>query len=130
MVESVSLTHLKTIANVNFLQQPHHCKNIQSWLDIWKVETPFWRSDITLPEDLYEEIARIVGYDSIPLKFISGEIPKWEPNKLFEYKNTLRRILNNFKNTVSIDLVDMGSALGVHAGPGSFGIGVQKIMNE
>jgi len=39
-------------------------------------------------------------------------------------------IENNFKNTISIDLVDMGSALGVHAGPGSFGIGVQKITNE
>jgi len=36
--------NLKTIANVNFLQQPHHCKNIQSWLDIWKVET--WKYDI------------------------------------------------------------------------------------
>jgi hypothetical protein len=27
----------KGIANVNFLQQPHHCKNIDSWLDEWKV---------------------------------------------------------------------------------------------
>ena len=26
------------IANVNFLQQPHHCKNINSWLDDWKVD--------------------------------------------------------------------------------------------
>jgi len=25
------------IANVNFLQQPHHCKNIDSWLDEWKI---------------------------------------------------------------------------------------------
>ena len=39
-------------------------------------------------------------------------------------------IENNFKNISSIDLVDMGSALGVHAGPGSFGIGVQKVTNE
>ena len=39
-------------------------------------------------------------------------------------------IESNFKNTESIDLVNMGSALGVHAGPGSFGIGVQKITNE
>ena len=38
-------------------------------------------------------------------------------------------IENNFKNVVSIDLVDLGSALGVHAGPGSFGIGVQKIVD-
>jgi hypothetical protein len=26
------------IANVNFLQQPHHCKNIDSWLKDWKLE--------------------------------------------------------------------------------------------
>jgi hypothetical protein len=26
------------IANVNFLQQPHHCKNIDSWLQEWKVD--------------------------------------------------------------------------------------------
>lgn len=26
------------IANVNFLQQPHHCKNIDSWLEDWKVD--------------------------------------------------------------------------------------------
>jgi len=25
------------IANVNFLQQPHHCKNIDSWLQEWEV---------------------------------------------------------------------------------------------
>jgi hypothetical protein len=36
------------IANINFLQQPHHCKNIKSWLDDWKVDewshyhTIFW----------------------------------------------------------------------------------------
>ena len=47
-----------------------------------------------------------------------------EGHEIVEY------IENNFKNTDSIDLVDMGSALGVHAGPGSFGVGVQKITNE
>jgi len=31
------------VANVNFLQQPHHCKNIGSWLDEWKVEN--WKYD-------------------------------------------------------------------------------------
>ena len=77
----------KTLNSLNFTYDFDKLK------DIWKVEAPFWRSDITLPEDLYEEIARIIGYDSIPLKFISGEIPKWEPNKLFEYKNTLTDLL-------------------------------------
>ena len=27
----------KGIANVNFLQQPHHCKNITCWLENWKI---------------------------------------------------------------------------------------------
>lgn len=28
----------RDIANVNFLQQPHHCKNIGSWLEDWKID--------------------------------------------------------------------------------------------
>jgi hypothetical protein len=28
----------RNIANVNFLQQPHHCKNINSWLEEWKID--------------------------------------------------------------------------------------------
>ena len=39
-------------------------------------------------------------------------------------------IQNNFNNINDIDLVNMGSALGVHAGPGSFGIGIQKVIDE
>ena len=30
--------NFRGVANVNFLQQPHHCKNISSWLDAWKVD--------------------------------------------------------------------------------------------
>ena len=32
------IQEFKGIANVNLLQQPHHCKNINSWLDEWKIE--------------------------------------------------------------------------------------------
>jgi hypothetical protein len=39
-------------------------------------------------------------------------------------------IENNFKNIISIDLVEMGSALGVHGGPNSFVAGIQKEINE
>tara|TARA_Y100000996_G_C22556625_1_gene655728 strand:+ start:2774 stop:4579 length:1806 start_codon:yes stop_codon:yes gene_type:complete len=47
-----------------------------------------------------------------------------EGHEIVEY------IENNFDNTISINLVDLGSALGVHAGPGSFAIGVQKIIDD
>ena len=39
-------------------------------------------------------------------------------------------IENNFKNIISIDLVEMGSALGVHSGPHSFIAGIQKEIDE
>ena len=39
---------------------------------IFKVEVPFERLDISIPEDLVEEVARIVGYDKIP----SAELPE------------------------------------------------------
>ena len=39
-------------------------------------------------------------------------------------------IENNFKNIISIDLIEMGSALGVHSGPNSFIAGIQKDINE
>ena len=39
-------------------------------------------------------------------------------------------IENQFDNINSIDLVEMGSALGVHSGPQSFGVGIQKIIDE
>ena len=63
--------------------------------------------------------------DSAHYKFsISHSNAEDEGHEIVEF------IEDNFKNTVSIDLVEMGSALGVHAGPGSFGIGVQKIIDE
>ena len=53
---------------------------------IWEIEKPFWRTDIQIPEDIHEEIARIIGYDEIPLAYLSGSVPKWEPNKSLDIK--------------------------------------------
>ena len=61
--------------------------------EIWSVEVPFWRSDIEISEDLHEQVARIIGYDEIPLSYLSGEIPEWQPNKLFETKIFLQDLL-------------------------------------
>lgn len=36
---------------------------------VLKVTPPFFRSDIKRPVDLYEEIARVVGYDNLPSSF-------------------------------------------------------------
>lgn len=52
---------------------------IEPSTDGWRVTIPYWRSDITIPEDLVEELARIVGYDDLPATRLSGEVPSWEP---------------------------------------------------
>ncbi len=47
--------------------------------DGWSTNIPYWRPDVTLPEDLIEEIARIIGYDEIPVTPPAGRVPTWQP---------------------------------------------------
>ncbi len=47
--------------------------------DGWETTLPYWRADISLPEDLIEEIARIIGYDEIPITPPAGRMPSWQP---------------------------------------------------
>jgi len=45
----------------------------------WEVAVPYWRPDVSIPEDLCEELARVIGYDSMPVEGLSGQVPRWEP---------------------------------------------------
>lgn len=48
----------------------------------WRVEPPSWRNDLRIPEDLYEELARLFGYDRCPASlpaFPRQTLEKWEP---------------------------------------------------
>ncbi|MDO8672000.1 MAG: phenylalanine--tRNA ligase subunit beta, partial [Dehalococcoidia bacterium] len=39
------------------------------------VTPPYFRTDITLVEDVVEELARVIGYDAIPMSSLSGSMP-------------------------------------------------------
>ena len=57
------------------------------------VSVPYWRTDVSLPVDLIEEIARITGYDQIPTTLLSSEIPQNEPHPMLAFKDKVRDIL-------------------------------------
>ncbi len=40
----------------------------------WTVQPPSWRFDVSIAEDLIEEVVRVVGYDSMPATALSGHM--------------------------------------------------------
>ena len=70
---------------------------------------PYWRTDIGIADDLIEEIARIVGYDSIPVTLLptTGEPDVPEPLNVLkdDVRDTLVRLGN--QETISYPLVSL-----------------------
>jgi len=59
----------------------------------WEVSIPYWRPDITIAEDLCEELARVVGYDSIPTEGLSGQVPRRQPQPHLDVRERVRDAL-------------------------------------
>ncbi|MDP9266182.1 MAG: phenylalanine--tRNA ligase subunit beta, partial [Chloroflexota bacterium] len=69
---------------------------------------PVIRTDIAIPEDLVEEVARIVGYDRLPIHLPDGPLPLVEAHPLEEFRERLRDALvgMGLQETVSYSLID------------------------
>ncbi len=72
------------------------------------VTPPYWRSDIHIAEDLIEELARIIGYDQIPLTTLGQELPRHHPEEAFYFKKRIRANLigQGFQETISFSLTN------------------------
>ncbi len=63
--------------------------------EVW-VTAPYWRSDISLSEDLIEEVARIIGYDRIPVTMLSQPVPRQDPAPILKLKQEVSRSLTGY----------------------------------
>lgn len=72
------------------------------------VAPPAIRTDISIPEDIVEEVARIVGYDRIPIRIPTGVLPLHERHPKEEFRERVRDTLVGFglQETISYPLID------------------------
>jgi len=74
-----------------------------------RATAPYWRSDIRLPVDLIEEVARISGYDNIPTTMLSEPIPQHQPDAMTSMKQQLNYSLTgySFQEVVTYSLTSL-----------------------
>jgi len=76
--------------------------------DALVVTPPVVRTDVGIAEDVVEEVARIVGYERIPVRIPDGPLPLHERHPLEELRERVRDILigMGLQETVSYSLID------------------------
>jgi phenylalanyl-tRNA synthetase beta chain len=70
---------------------------------------PYWRSDLKIEADLIEEVARVIGYDQIPLTLLAEPLPHLTPDPIFDLKREVRRGLtaNGFHEVLNFSLIGL-----------------------
>jgi phenylalanyl-tRNA synthetase beta chain len=89
------------------------CRKGASGLQVL-VSAPYWRNDIRCAADLVEEVARMVGYEKIPMTRLRASLPAQKPGlslqaRQNELKDKLRNILTGlgFQEILTYSLVSL-----------------------
>ena len=67
--------------------------DVEATPDGWNVSVPYWRPDVSIPEDLCEEVARTIGYEKLPLSTNAGDLAPWAPVPEIELRDRVQDIL-------------------------------------
>jgi phenylalanyl-tRNA synthetase beta chain len=84
------------------------CKAAKSAAEVL-VTAPYWRSDLNLEEDLVEEVARIIGYEQIPVTMLSQPLPRQTPSPMLKLKRETRQSLvgSGFQEVITYSLTSL-----------------------
>ena len=75
------------------------------------VSIPYWRNDINIPEDLIEEVVRIIGYDTVPTTMLATPIPYRQPAPMTELRGRVKEALSavGLQETISYPLLNLAA---------------------
>lgn len=122
----------KVLTSLDFIQKRLGCpitkSEVASYLNSldfkisWEklkleVTIPSFRSnDLSIEEDVVEEVARIYGYHNLPSVLMGGHLPGEPTDPIFEFENAIKNILKGFGgievytlSLVSADMTDGGA---------------------
>lgn len=76
--------------------------------DVWTVQSPSWRFDIEIEEDLVEEVARIYGYNSIPNNAPLAHLQmKGTPEKVLDIARVRTTLVDSdYQEVITYSFVD------------------------
>ena len=57
------------------------------------VTVPYWRTDVNQSADLAEEVARVMGYATIPTTTLSSELPRQQVDTRLAFREQLRDLM-------------------------------------
>ncbi len=61
--------------------------------EVFTVRAPWWRTDVSIPDDVAEEVLRTAGYDRLPATALRGPVPAHERRPLIEVRERLKDAL-------------------------------------
>lgn len=93
------------LKNPEYLGARRYVENLDDYI---AVTVPWWRLDVSVEEDLMEEVARIYGYNNIKNTLPKGEAPVAAKNQSLEDSNDLKKTLKGFGFTEMINYSFIG----------------------